>query len=141
VAGSWPSTLRRSHEAPTARRRCAAAPAVIQYAYVVENLERSIDNHVERLGVGRYGFHHRAVTTDRFDEDLARYSRMGYDEAFSDVLPSGAPSSTPTRDATCRAVELVEHTKAQERHYTDIYRAAVDWDGRDPMRRDGYVNR
>jgi hypothetical protein len=90
VAGSWPSTLRRSREAPTARRRCAAAPAVIRYAYVVENLERSIDNHVERLGVGRYGFHHRAVTTDRFDEDLARYSRMGYDEAFSDVLPSGA---------------------------------------------------
>lgn len=90
MAGSWPSTLRRSREAPTARRRCAAAPAVIRYAYVVENLERSIDNHVERLGVGRYGFHHRAVTTDRFDEDLARYSRMGYDEAFSDVLPSGA---------------------------------------------------
>jgi hypothetical protein len=30
------------------------------------------------------------VTTDRFDEDLARYSRMGYDERFSDVLPSGA---------------------------------------------------
>ena len=53
-------------------------------------------------GPRRYGFHHRAVTTDRFDEDLARYSRMGYDEAFSDVLPSGARVVTSTRDATCR---------------------------------------
>lgn len=25
--------------------------------------------------------------------------------------------------------------------YTDIYVAAVDWDGRDPIRRDGFVNR
>ena len=38
-------------------------------------------------------------------------------------------------------IELVEHTEAQERHYTDICLAAVDWDGRKPIRRDGFVNR
>ena len=38
-------------------------------------------------------------------------------------------------------IELVEHTEAYERHYTDIYLAAVDWDGREPIRRDGFVNR
>jgi len=64
VAGSWPSTLRRSREAPTARRRCAAAPAVIRYAYVVENLERSIDNHVERLGVGPWSLRERFRPTN-----------------------------------------------------------------------------
>ena len=25
--------------------------------------------------------------------------------------------------------------------HTDIYLAAVDWDGREPIRRDGFVNR
>jgi len=38
-------------------------------------------------------------------------------------------------------IELVEHTEAQERHYTNIYLAAVDRDGTDPIRRDGLVNR
>ena len=172
--------------------------AVVQYAYVVEDLERSIGEYVERLGIGpwslrerfrpaegryrgepmhalvslarafsghamieliqqhddspsvfhagdgprRYGFHHWAVMTKRFDEDVARYRAMGYDEAFSDLLPSGARVVyvDSTRDLP-GMIELVEHTEAQERHYTDIYVAAVDWDGRDPIRRDGFVNR
>jgi len=38
-------------------------------------------------------------------------------------------------------IELLQDTEAQERHYTDIYLAAVDWDGRDPIRRDGSVDR
>jgi hypothetical protein len=38
-------------------------------------------------------------------------------------------------------IELVEHTEAQERHYTGIYLAAVDWNGREPIRRDGFVSR
>jgi hypothetical protein len=31
-------------------------------------------------------------------------------------------------------IELVEHTDAQERVYTTIYEAAIDWDGRNPIR-------
>ena len=31
-------------------------------------------------------------------------------------------------------IELVEHTDAQERVYTDMYRAAIGWDGSDPIR-------
>ena len=38
-------------------------------------------------------------------------------------------------------IELVEHTDAQERHYTGIHPAAVHWDVREPIRRDGFVNR
>jgi hypothetical protein len=32
-------------------------------------------------------------------------------------------------------IELVEHTAAQELVYTSMYRAAVGWDGSDPIRR------
>ena len=38
-------------------------------------------------------------------------------------------------------IELVEHTDAQERHYTGVYPAAVDWDARERIRRDGLVDR
>jgi hypothetical protein len=38
-------------------------------------------------------------------------------------------------------IELVERTEAQERHDTDIYLAAVDWDGSDPIRRDSFAHR
>jgi hypothetical protein len=167
--------------------------SIVQYAYVVEDIERAMTDFVERLGVGpwslrerfqpvdgryrgvpttatfslarafsghamielieqhddapsvfhegdgprRYGFHHWAVMTKRFDEDVARYRALGYEEAFSDRLPSGARIVyvDSTRDLP-GMIELVERTEAQERMYAEIYRAAVDWDGRDPIRKD-----
>ena len=80
--------------------------------------------------------------TERLDGDVARYRAMGFDEVFSDLLPSGARVVyvDSTRDLP-GMIELVEHTEAQERHYTDIYLAAVDWDGSDPIRRERLVNR
>jgi hypothetical protein len=165
--------------------------AVIQHAYVVADIERSMFDFAERLGVGpwfrrgpftppagryrgeptsptfsvarafsghamlelieqhddapsvyhegdgprRYGFHHWAKMTRDFDGDVARYAERGYEEAFYDVLPSG--SRVIYVDATADLpgmIELVEHTAAQERVYTDIYEAAIGWDGIDPVR-------
>jgi hypothetical protein len=89
-------------------------------------------------GPRRYGFHHWATLTKTFDEDVARYAALGYEEAFSDRLPSGSRVAyvDTTRDLP-GMIELVEHTDEQERVYTAIYRAAIDWDGRDPIRREG----
>jgi len=167
---------------------------IVQFAYVVEDLERAIGHYAEQLRVGpwfvrgpfqppdarhrgrptspsvsvarafsghamveliaqhdggpsvwhegdgprRYGFHHWALVTKTFDEDVTRYGAIGYEEAFFDRLPSG--SRVVYLDATRDLpgmIELVEHTDGQERVYTDIYRAAIGWDGRDPIRREG----
>lgn len=88
-------------------------------------------------GPRRYGFHHWAVMTADFDGELARYAALGYEEAFADVLPSGARVTyvDSTRDLP-GMIELVEHTPGQERVYTEIQRASVAWDGRDPVRRE-----
>jgi hypothetical protein len=87
-------------------------------------------------GGPRYGFHHWAIMTETFDEDLERYRALGYEEAFYDRLPSGARVIyvDSTRDLP-GMIELVERTDEQERLYTEIYRAAVGWDGRNPVRR------
>jgi hypothetical protein len=90
----------------------------------------------ENGGPRRYGFHHWAVVTSRFDADVARLEDAGYEEAFSDLLPSGARVvyMDSTRDLP-GMIELVERTPAQEEVYTAIWRASVDWDGSDPIRR------
>jgi hypothetical protein len=92
----------------------------------------------EGAGPRTYGFHHWAVVTKTFDDDVARYAALGYEEAFFDELPSGSRVVyvDATRDLP-GMIELVEHTDAQERWYTQIYEAAVDWDGRDPIRKEG----
>jgi len=168
--------------------------AIVQFAYVVEDIDRAMMDFVDRLGVGpwslrerfqppqgryrgaptsptfslarafsghtmielieqhddspsvyhesdgprRYGFHHWAILTTSFDNDVERYRSLGYDEAFSDLLPSGSRVAymDSTRDVP-GMIELVEHTEAQERRYTEIYETSVNWDGRDPIRRDG----
>jgi hypothetical protein len=34
-------------------------------------------------------------------------------------------------------LELIEHSDAQERVYTNIYLASLGWDGGDPVRKEG----
>jgi Glyoxalase/Bleomycin resistance protein/Dioxygenase superfamily len=91
----------------------------------------------ERPAPGRFGFHHWARLTARFDEESARYSALGYEPAFSDRLPSGARVVyfDTTRDLP-GMVELLEHTSEQEEVYAGFWRPSVDWDGSDPVRRD-----
>ncbi|MEN3283944.1 MAG: hypothetical protein V7607_5084 [Solirubrobacteraceae bacterium] len=87
-------------------------------------------------GPRRYGFHHWAIVTSRFDDDVARLAAAGCAEAFSDRLPSGA--RVVYMDSTGRLpgmIELVERTDAQEEVYAAMYRAAVGWDGSEPIRR------
>jgi hypothetical protein len=165
--------------------------SLVQFAYVVEDIEREMQSWIARLSVGpwfvrgpfepkdarhrgrptkplvtvarafsghamvelieqhddgqsvfhegggprRYGFHHWATMSSSFDEDLARYAAMGYEEAFFDTLPTGSRVVyvDATRDLP-GMLEIVEYTDAQERVYATIYAAARDWDGADPIR-------
>ncbi len=66
---------------------------------------------------------------------MRRFTELGYPEAYADRLPSG--SRTVYLDATRDLpgmIELIEYTEAQERVYDAIYRASIDWDGREPIR-------
>lgn len=90
-------------------------------------------------GPRRYGFHHWAKMVHDFDGEVARLQAAGWTEAFYDELPSG--SRVMYLDAGAAAglpgmLELVEHTDAQERRYTEVYQSAIDWDGSDPVRRE-----
>jgi hypothetical protein len=83
----------------------------------------------------RYGFHHFARLTPTMDADIEGYRALGYDEVYSDRLPSGARivyvDSTPQLPGM---IELIELTDAQARSYARLYQAALGWDGTDPVR-------
>ena len=164
--------------------------AIVQFAYVVEDIDDAMRRYVEKLRVGPwfrrgpftppraryrgepgtatfsvarafsghamveliqqhddgpsvfhpggprvYGFHHWARMTKDFDAEVERCAALGWEEAFFDVVPSGARvvyvDATPDLPGL---LELVERTPEQEQVYTAIYQAAVDWDGHDPIR-------
>ena len=99
-----------------------------------DGAERSVFHEGE--GARRYGFHHWGIMTGTMDDDVERYRALGYREAFSDRIPSGARVVyVDARRDLPGMIELVEYTEAQEQVYTQMYRASVGWDGRDPQRR------
>jgi len=90
----------------------------------------------ERIAVAGYGFHHWAFFSTDVDADVERYAAQGYPVAFADTTPIGTRIVyvDATRDLP-GMIELIEFTPRQERLYTDMYRAAIGWDGGDPVRR------
>jgi catechol 2,3-dioxygenase-like lactoylglutathione lyase family enzyme len=73
-----------------------------------------------------YGFHHWAIMVDDLESALAEYRAAGYTEAFADTLPSGSRVVYVEGDGALPGmIELIEHTPAQERVYTEIYAAAL----------------
>jgi hypothetical protein len=76
----------------------------------------------------RYGFHHWATMSDRFEDTLVRYARAGFSEAFSDTLPSGSRVVYLERRAASEVagmIEVIEYTRAQEQVYAEMFRAAA----------------
>ena len=142
--GVGPWFVRGPFHPPAARYRGQPASAVFSLArafsghVMIELVEQHDDApSVFHPGSGqrRYGFHHWAVFTNQIDVDIERYRALGYEEAYSDVLPSGARIVyvDSTRDLP-GMLELVEHTDAQEQVYDTIYQASIDWDGSEPLR-------
>jgi Glyoxalase/Bleomycin resistance protein/Dioxygenase superfamily len=84
----------------------------------------------------RYEFHHWGVATRDFDRDFERFRSMGYEVAVyahvEDFDARGAHMDT-TRDLP-GMIELIEMTPEVEQVFTDSYKAALGWDGTDPVR-------
>ena len=104
---------------------------------LIEQHDESPSVFHEGGGSRRYGFHHWAMVTKTFDDDVERYLVLGYEEAFFDRLPSGSRVVylDTTRDLP-GMLELIEYSEEQESTYARIWQAALTWDGRDAIRRE-----
>jgi len=83
-----------------------------------------------------YGFHHWAVSTTSFDDDLARHVADGNDEVlYGRVAPvDGRAAYVDTMAKLGGMIELIEMNPAVEGLFSAIKEPSVNWDGCNPVR-------
>lgn len=82
-------------------------------------------------------FHHWGITTEKFDEEVARYEQAGYPLVFSGGVTAveGARFAfMDTVDKMGGLVELIETTPVVSELFGEMEAAAKNWDGKDPIR-------
>ena len=81
------------------------------------------------------GIHHVAFFTDDLDQEASRLDGLGYPQALLAATSSGRQFAF--HDAVAELGHLIEIYELDEGllgFYTMVADAAVDWDGRDPVR-------
>jgi Glyoxalase/Bleomycin resistance protein/Dioxygenase superfamily len=87
---------------------------------------------IEKRG---YGFHHWGIGSRDFDRDVETYRKRGAEMAFFARVPSGGRVAYMDTAAQLPGmVELIELGANFEPMFTGFYRAALAWDGRNPVR-------
>ncbi len=82
------------------------------------------------------GFHHWAVMTEQFDDDLARYREQGYVIAFSGAVAIGARFAYVDTVADLGGMlELIELTPPVRGLFDRLEKSAEAWNGSEPIRR------
>jgi len=87
------------------------------------------------LRAGRTGLQHVAYWTERYDEDLARLQRQGFEPVMSgEVGAQGRFIYFDTEFHPGTVIELSEVAGPKGRMFDLIRRASEGWDGQDPVR-------
>jgi hypothetical protein len=82
-----------------------------------------------------YGFHHVGIACTDVEAQVPGYRARGYDVAFRAAVPTGgAVVYLDNGRNDPGMVELIPVTPAMDETFTRFWRAAVDWDGADPIR-------
>jgi hypothetical protein len=86
---------------------------------------------VDRSG---YGFHHFGVASADIDADIARMEKDGYTLAFRAGVGSGEVAYMDGGAGRPGMLELIEASPGLDASFTAMWRASLDWDGRNPLR-------
>ncbi len=106
---------------------------------MIELIEQHDDKpsvYQETIKTKGHGFHHWAICSKSFDQDVAAYEAADYPVAFSDISPRGVRIVyvDTSRDLP-GMLEIIETTDALEAIYQSYFDASQNWDGKDPVRR------
>jgi hypothetical protein len=144
VLGIGPWFVRGPFTPPHARYRGEPSTATFTLARAFRGpvMVELIQQHDEAPSVFRetialrgYGFHHWATMPEGFDAELARLHALGCQNAFEDVLPTGARITyVDTQPMLPGMLELVERTPDQLASYGRIHEASLHWTGEEPVR-------
>jgi hypothetical protein len=124
------------------RSKAEVAAALSFSGHTQIELIQPLDDHPsvyrEVIETKGYGFHHVARGSVNYARDVHGYIQKGYPLAFQARVPTGSlVGYIDTRDVLPGYTELIEQTQANDRFFTNIYKAALDWDGSEPIRHFG----
>jgi len=83
-------------------------------------------------------FHHWAVSTETFDEDVKRYEAQGYKIAFYGAVAAVNGKRfayVDTRKDNGGMIELIEISPDVEGLFAGVKDMSISWDGKDVIRR------
>jgi Glyoxalase/Bleomycin resistance protein/Dioxygenase superfamily len=105
---------------------------------LIQPLDSHPSVYQEIVGQRGYGFHHIGLCVADVDEEIPTYRARGYELAFRAKVPTGgAVAYLDGGTANPGFLELIPATPGMDTVFTKFWRASVDWDGRDPVRRFG----
>lgn len=83
-----------------------------------------------------WGFHHKAIACLDFEAELERYNKAGFETVLHSEVSFGTLAAyVDTTAANFGMIELIEMNEAVEDFFHMMKEAAVNWDGKDPIRR------
>ncbi len=106
------------------------------FELIVQN-SKSPSVYTEVIDKRGYGFHHWAVSTASFDDDLARHVAAGNDEVLYGVVPdpiNARAAYVDTMAKTGGMIELIEINPAVEGFFSALKEPSINWDGKEPVR-------
>lgn len=103
---------------------------------LIQPLDREPSIYHEVIARRGYGLHHHGVAFEDVEAARAGYVGRGWRECFRSPVPTGGDvifleSGHPHAPAF---IELLPTTPGMDAHFTSFWRAAQDWDGKDPIR-------
>lgn len=102
---------------------------------LIQPLDEGPSTFHETMTLRGYGFHHFGVATHDIDADIARHQARGRQLAFKAGVPTGGSVAYLDTEAELGGMlELIEMKGPTESIFLSFYKAALGWDGSDPIR-------
>lgn len=140
--GPWFLLEHFSGEHPRYRGRPSAADVAIAMSFAghmnIELIQPNDDSpsvYKETIDSRGHGFHHWGVASTDVEADVARYAKLGMEEAFRAGVPTGGDVVyLDTHGKLPGFVELIPTNPLMDEVFTRFYRTCRDWDGAEPIR-------
>ncbi len=105
---------------------------------LIQPKDRHPSEYQETIRQRGYGFHHLGIAVEDVEAERVASAKRGYYVPFSTPVPSGGNVYYMGDGHNAPGfVELIAATEGTDEMFTRYWRASVDWDGRDPVRKFG----
>lgn len=103
---------------------------------LIQPLDEEPSVYLETIVARGYGLHHHGIAVTDIEAALADYAARGWRECFRSPVPTGGDVVYLEHGdrAVPGFIELLPATAGMDAHFTSFWKAAQDWDGRDPIR-------